>query len=133
MHKVYLDLYPQLAVAAGQRSPEANRAIDQSVEQGSLIVNYLGHGGPKGWADEQIVTNASVLALRNPNNLTFFTTGTCDFSTYDNPDFTSAGEQALTDNTTGGAVGLFTTTRVVDAGLQRRPQPGVLQPRAAAH
>ena len=39
-----------------------------------------------------------MLALRNPNNLTFFTTGTCDFSTYDNPDFTSAGEQVLTDN-----------------------------------
>lgn len=117
VRKVYLDLYPQVAVSAGQRSPEANRAIDQSVEQGSLIVNYLGHGGPKGWADEQIVSNASVLALRNPNNLTFFTTGTCDFSTYDNPDFTSAGEQALTDNPTGGAVGLFTTTRVVEASL----------------
>ena len=116
VHKVYLDLYPQLAVAAGQRSPAANQAIDQSIEQGSLIVNYLGHGGPKGWADEQIVSNASVMALRNVNNLTFFTTGTCDFSTYDNPDFTSAGEQVLTDNTTSGAVGLFTTTRVVDAG-----------------
>lgn len=116
VHKVYLDLYPQMAVAAGQRSPAANQAIDQSVEQGSLIVNYLGHGGPKGWADEQIVSNASVMALRNANNLTFFTTGTCDFSTYDNPDFTSAGEQVLTDNTSGGAIGLFTTTRVVDAG-----------------
>ena len=116
VHKVYLDLYPQVAVAAGQRSPEASRAIDQSVEQGSLIVNYLGHGGPKGWSDEQILTNASVLALRNPTNLPFFVTGTCDFSAYDNPDFTSAGEQVLTDNMTGGAVGLFTTTRVVDAG-----------------
>ena len=115
VHKVYLDLYPQLAVAAGQRSPETNRAIDQSVEQGSLMVNYLGHGGPKGWTNEQILTNASVLALRNPDNLTFFITGTCDFSTFDNPDFTSAGEQVLTDNPTGGAVGLFTTTRVVDA------------------
>ncbi|WP_083322307.1 type IX secretion system sortase PorU [Hymenobacter lapidarius] len=117
LHKVYLDLYPQIVVAAGQRSPEASRAIDQSVEQGSLIVNYLGHGGPKGWTDEQVLTNESVMALRNPNNFTFFTTGTCDFSTYDNPDFTSAGEQSLTDNPTGGAVGLFTTTRVVDAGL----------------
>ena len=117
VHKVYLDLYPQLAVSAGQRSPEASRAITQSVEQGSLIVNYLGHGGPKGWTDEQVLTNESVMALRNPNNLTFFTTGTCDFSTYDNPDQTSAGEQSLIDNASGGAIGLFTTTRVVDAGL----------------
>jgi hypothetical protein len=116
VHKVYLDLYPQLSVAAGQRSPDCNRAIDESIEQGSLIVNYLGHGGPKGWTDEQIVTNASVMALQNSNNLTFMVTGTCDFSTYDNPDFTSAGEQVMTDNVNGGAIGLFTTTRVVDAG-----------------
>jgi len=115
LHKVYLDLYPQIAVAAGQRSPDASRAIDQSIEQGSLIVNYLGHGGPKGLADEQIVTNATVMALRNPSNLTFLVTGTCDFSTFDNPDFVSAGEQVLTDNISGGAVGLFTTTRVVNA------------------
>ena len=132
VRKVYLDLFPQVAVAAGQRSPAANQAIDQAIEQGSLIMNYLGHGGPKGWADEQIVSNASVMALRNSNNLTFFTTGTCDFSTYDNPDFTSAGEQVLTDNYAGGAVGLFTTTRVVDAtanaGLNQAYFNRVLQP-----
>ena len=135
IHKVYLDLYPQVAVAAGQRSPAANQAIDQSIEQGSLIVNYLGHGGPKGWADEQVVSNASVMALRNSNNLTFLTTGTCDFSTYDNPDFTSAGEQVLTDNSSGGAIGLFTTTRVVDAGanaeLNKAYFNRVLQPLAS--
>jgi hypothetical protein len=117
LHKVYLDLYPQFAVAAGQRSSEANRAIDESFERGSLIINYLGHGGPKGWADEQILTNTSVLALQNKNTLPFLVTGTCDFATYDNPDFTSAGEQVLTDNMNeGGAIGLFTTTRVVGAG-----------------
>jgi hypothetical protein len=115
IRKVYLDMYPQVSVAAGQRSPDCNQAIDDSFEQGSLIVNYLGHGGPKGLADEQLITNASVLALQNINNLAFMVTGTCDFSTYDNPDFTSAGEQILTDNPQGGAVGLFTTTRVVDA------------------
>ena len=132
VHKVYLDLYPQQNVAAGQRSSEASRAIDQSIEQGSLIVNYLGHGSPKGWTDEQVVSNASILALRNPNNLTFFTTGTCDFSTYDNPDFVSAGEQSLLDNATGGAIGLFTTTRVVEAGsnaeLNKKYFNRVLQP-----
>ncbi len=116
IHKLYLDLYPQVALAAGQRSPAANQAIDESFEKGTLIWNYLGHGGPKGLADEQLITNASVLALQNARNLPFMVTGTCDLATYDDPDFTSAGEQVLTDNTNGGgAVGLFTTTRVVDA------------------
>ncbi len=140
IHKVYLDLYPQVAVAAGLRSPEMSKAMDQSFEQGSLLINYLGHGGPDGLSNDKIFTNASALALQNHDRLAFLVTGTCDLSTYDNPDFTSAGEQVLTDNANGGgAVGLFTTTRVVEAGLNAglnqafydyvfRPLPGGQMP-----
>jgi hypothetical protein len=68
-------------------------------------VNYhQTHGGVKGWTDEQILTNASVLAMRNQQPPRF-TTSTCDFSTLRQPRLTSAGEQSLTDNYTGGAVG----------------------------
>ncbi|RZK35002.1 MAG: hypothetical protein EOO57_09990, partial [Hymenobacter sp.] len=97
----------------GQRSPAAEAAINDALNQGSLLIGYTGHGGPTGLADERIITTASLLALTNQNRLTFFVTGTCDLSTYDNPDLTSAGESVLTDNATAGAVGLFTTTRVV--------------------
>lgn len=113
IRKAYLDLFPQVNVAAGQRSPAAVAAIDEALEQGSLLTGYTGHGGPRFLADEQLITVPSLLALRNLNRLTFFVTGTCDLSTYDNPELTSAGEQAITDNPSGGAVGLFTTTRVV--------------------
>jgi hypothetical protein len=113
LRKDYLDLFPQVSVAAGQRSPAAVAAIDEAIEQGTLMVGYTGHGSPNYLADEQLVTRSSLLALHNQNRLTFFVTGTCDMSTYDNPDLTSAGELVLTDNATGGAVGLFTTTRVV--------------------
>lgn len=117
VHKVYLDLYPQVSGAAGLRSPEMNKAVDESFEGGSLLINYLGHGGPTGLSNDQIFTNATALALQNSVKLAFMVTGTCDLSTYDNPDFTSAGEQVLTDNANGGgAIGLFTTTRVVEAG-----------------
>ncbi|WP_460620396.1 type IX secretion system sortase PorU [Hymenobacter tenuis] len=114
VYKHYLDMYPQSVVAAGQRSTAAEKAIDAAFEQGSLVINYIGHGGPKGWSEEQILTNASVLRLQNRDRLTFLFTGTCDFSTYDNPELTSAGEQSLTD-IAGGAIGLLTTTRVVYA------------------
>jgi hypothetical protein len=113
IRKDYLDLFPQTSVAAGQRSPAAVAAIDVSLEQGSLLFGYTGHGGPTGLSDEQIITKSSLLALQNQNRLTFLVTGTCDLSTYDNPDLTSAGEAVLTDNLSAGAMGLFTTTRVV--------------------
>ena len=113
LRKDYLDLFPQVATAGGQRSPAAVAAIDEALEQGSLLIGYTGHGSPDHLADEQLITAASLRALQNRNRLTFLVTGTCDLSTYDNPDLTSAGEQALVDNQYGGAVGLFTTTRVV--------------------
>ncbi len=101
VHKVYLDMYPQVAGAGGQNSPSATRAIDEAIEQGSLIVNYAGHGGVRGWTDEQIFTKSDVLNLENITRPTFMLTATCDFSTYDDPEFDSAGEVALT-NVTGG-------------------------------
>ncbi|GGF17946.1 type IX secretion system sortase PorU [Hymenobacter cavernae] len=111
VHKVYLDMYPQTISAAGQRSPDCNKAIDEAIEQGSLIVNYNGHGGPESWAEERIFTRESIAQLKNTQRLSFFITATCDFSTYDNPEVTSAGEQLLTD-TQAGAIALLTTTRL---------------------
>ncbi|MBC6606785.1 type IX secretion system sortase PorU [Hymenobacter sp. BT188] len=118
VHKVYLDMYPQVAGAGGQNSPGASRTIDEAIEQGSLIVNYAGHGGVRGWTDEQIFTKSDVLNLENVTRPTFMLTATCDFSTYDDPEFDSAGEVALT-NVTGGAIGLLTTTRVVISTFNR--------------
>ncbi|UOQ66831.1 type IX secretion system sortase PorU [Hymenobacter volaticus] len=114
IRKIYLAMYQQINGASGERSPDAELAIDNSFEKGSLIINYNGHGGPTSLADERILTNASVLRLLNKNKLTFMVTGTCDFSYYDDPLRDSAGEQALTD-TDGGAIGLYTTTRLVFA------------------
>ncbi|MBO0357771.1 type IX secretion system sortase PorU [Hymenobacter sp. BT186] len=114
VNKNYLDLYQQITGASGEKSPDAERAVDESFEQGSLIINYNGHGGPDGLAQEQLVSHASVLRLQNKNRPTFMVTGTCDFSYYDNPDKDSAGEQALTD-VEGGAIGLYTTTRLTFA------------------
>jgi hypothetical protein len=117
IRKAYLDLYPQVSVAAGQRSPAAEAAINDALDQGSLLIGYTGHGGYDALTDEKIITKTSLLALTNQNRLTFFVTGTCDLSTYDDPDLltsgVSAGEAVVTDNANAGAVGLFTTTRVV--------------------
>ncbi|MBD1396523.1 type IX secretion system sortase PorU [Pontibacter sp. JH31] len=111
-NKVYLDLYRQETVPNGQRSPEAVAAIDKAVEQGSLIVNYTGHGNEVSWAWEQILTTTQMNSWRNKDRLTFLLTATCEFGRYDNPN-RSSGAELLLLSPQGGAIGMLTTTRPV--------------------
>lgn len=111
-NKVYLDLYKQVAAANGQRSPDCVADIDRAVEQGSLLINYVGHGGETGLAAEQIVTVNQINNWNNYNRPTFLVTATCEFGRYDDPRRNSAAELSFL-NPNGGAIGLITTTRPV--------------------
>lgn len=111
-NKVYLDLYQQQAVSNGQRIPEATAALDKAVEQGSLIVNYTGHGNETSWAAEQVLTLPQISSWKNKDKLAFFLTATCEFGRYDDPS-RSSGAETLLLHQEGGAIGLITTTRPV--------------------
>jgi len=109
--KIYLDAYPQETGAGGQTYPQVNTAIANRVEQGALMINYAGHGGEEGLALERIITIDEVLEWENYNNMPLFLTATCEFSRFDDPDFTSAGEHVIL-NPLGGGIALFTTVRL---------------------
>ncbi|MBA9076485.1 type IX secretion system sortase PorU [Rufibacter quisquiliarum] len=110
--KVYLDLFSQVTVPNGQRSPDTNRSLKEEVEKGALLVNYTGHGNAISLADEQILTLNEIQSWKNPDRLTFLLTATCEFGRYDDPKRNSGAETALL-HPNGGAVGLLTTTRPV--------------------
>ena len=111
-NKIYLDMFRQIAAANGQRSPDCAAEIDEAIEQGSLILNYVGHGGETGLAHEQIVTVNQVNNWNNYNRPTFLVTATCEFGRYDDPRRSSAAELSIL-NKNGGSIGLITTTRPV--------------------
>ena len=111
VNKIFLDSYVQLSTPGGDRYPEAVADINTSIEKGCLIWNYTGHGGEVGLAEERIIEIAQIQKWKNINNLPLMVTATCEFSRYDDPDRTSAGELCLLQPE-GGAIGLFTTTRV---------------------
>ncbi|GAB3784997.1 type IX secretion system sortase PorU [Spirosoma horti] len=111
--RVFLDDYPQENTSDGQKAPLVNQLIDQSIEDGQLIINYSGHGGNLVLADEQVVTLKDILSWKN-RRLPLFVTATCQFGRYDDPSANSGAELALLSRT-GGAVGLLTTTRPVYA------------------
>ncbi|MDD5569721.1 MAG: type IX secretion system sortase PorU [Bacteroidales bacterium] len=111
IEKIYFDSYKQESTPGGQRYPEVTNAINQRVEKGALILNYVGHGGPIGLSHERVVEISDVNSWKNFYNMPVFITATCEFSYYDNPDQVSAGEFVFL-NPAGGGVALFTTTRL---------------------
>lgn len=112
LDKIYVDAFPQVITANGQTAPKVEAAINKTVEEGSLIVNYTGHGGESGWAEERILGLNDILSWKNSDNLPLFVTATCEFGRYDNPAITSGAELILLDKKNGG-IGLVTTTRPV--------------------
>ena len=111
LEKIYCDAYVQETGAGGQRYPDVNDAINKRVEKGALIINYIGHGGEVGWALERILQISDIQDWTNINNMPLFLTATCEFSRFDDPERTSAGELVLL-NQNGGGIALFTTSRL---------------------
>ena len=112
--KIYLDAYPQISTPAGSRYPEVNNAINQAMSAGALVINYIGHGGEVGLAHEKVLTLDDIRSWKNKSSMPLLFTATCSVGRWDDPAFQSAGEQCLL-NAEGGAIAMFTTTRVVFA------------------
>ncbi len=117
VRKIYLDAYQQVTMAGGARYPEVNRTINESVNQGALMINYIGHGGPRGLAQQRILTFEDIATWNNKYNMPVFMTATCEFSSFDQPDpeELSAGVRILM-KPEGGTAALFTTTRLAWSG-----------------
>ncbi len=110
--KIYLDAYKQTVTSGGQRYPDVEEAINQNMNKGALVFNYVGHGGETGLSLERVVSIPMIQNWSNINNMPVFISATCEFSRFDDPGRVSAGETTLT-TPYGGAVGLLTTTRLV--------------------
>ncbi|HEX8516145.1 MAG TPA: type IX secretion system sortase PorU [Bacteroidia bacterium] len=112
--KIYMDAYQQESTPGGNRYPGVTDALTKRVEKGALIINYTGHGGEVGLGHERIVEVSDINKWNNINNLPLFFTATCEFSRWDDPDRTSAGEFVFL-NPNGGGIALLTTVRLVFA------------------
>ena len=112
--KIYFDAYAEDVTPAGERYPDVNAAINERVEDGVLILNYIGHANDRFLAHEHVLEVSDINSWSNRNQLPIFVTATCEFSRFDADDV-SAGEYILM-NPNGGGIGLFSTTRVVTSG-----------------
>ena len=111
--KIYLIEYPTVIGASGRLKPDVNKAIIDQINEGTLVMNWTGHGNPHVWAHEHVFENSTTIPqLVNKNRLTFFTAATCDFGRYDDPEEQS-GAELLVLKPDGGGIGVMTATRAV--------------------
>ena len=115
IRKLYLDSFEAQTTAGGQRYPQVNQAISNDVGN-SLYLFYFGHGGINGWAQERVLT---LDEIRNFNNFSgvysrfpLISTITCEFTLWDNPEVSSAGEQVIKIKS-GGASVMITSSRAI--------------------
>lgn len=122
IRKIYLDTYKRELFGSGVRFPDANREIENSVNSGILVFNYIGHGGEEGLAHERIVTLSQLQNWTNRDKLFFFVTASCEVSRFDYPHTTSPACRALF-NPNGGSIGSLSTSRAIYISLAVEMSP----------
>ncbi|MBP1616852.1 MAG: hypothetical protein H6Q14_679 [Bacteroidetes bacterium] len=110
VNKIYEDSYRRIGQSNGYRYPDAQTSLKNKLNEGLLVLNYVGHGSSRSWTHEGLMTFTDLQSLRN-RYLPLWITATCDFSRFDS-DAASGGEAALA-NSQGGAIALLSTVRIV--------------------
>ncbi|MFN1834608.1 type IX secretion system sortase PorU [Balneola sp. MJW-20] len=110
--KIYEFAYPSEISGAGRQVPEATDDLINTVNNGTLVLNYSGHGNEQTLSDEELFRSELIPRFTNRNRLCVLVTATCQFGRYDDIDAQSGAEKMLFAEN-GGIVSAFTTTRVV--------------------
>ncbi len=110
--KLYLDRFEQTKSGGRQESPAAKKAILESLNSGTLLLNYVGHGNETTLSAEEIFKVQDLENWPNQAPLPLWFTATCEFGRHDSPFIRSAAEELLFANSKG-AIGLLATGRPV--------------------
>lgn len=110
--KIYLDRYEQLRSGNAQTSPVAKAALKSTIEEGVLVLNYIGHGNETTLTAERVFTVSDLYDWPENPLLPLIVTATCEFGRHDSPFIRSGAEEFLFAEKKG-AIGMLTTGRPV--------------------
>ncbi|MBL7992941.1 MAG: type IX secretion system sortase PorU [Candidatus Kapabacteria bacterium] len=114
-HKTYLPDFPPENSPGGRRRPAATQDMIAAVNEGVLIFNWIGHGNPRLWANEDfLLRDLTIPQFTNLDRLFFLVAATCDFGRFDNFREQSGAEEMIS-SPRGGAIATFAAGRTVYA------------------
>ncbi len=112
--KLYLDLFPAVSGPTGNTYPQLVSKMNQIVNQGTLLLNYTGHGNYLRLTEEAVVNLSEMMKWKNEGRVPLMVTASCDFAPFDQPQLNPIGFQSLLQNKMGIA-GLVAASRLVFA------------------
>ena len=112
INKIYLTEYPEVKDPNSPyiKKPKAREDFLQKLYNGTLLINYFGHGSPNVWAQEEVFSISDLGLVRTGMKLPFWVAGTCDWAKYDDVNATCVPEELMLMES-NGAVGILSTTR----------------------
>lgn len=114
--KLYEILYPFRTSSTTSRKPDATQDLIETINKGTLLVNYKGHGSEHVWTDEQLfVMDRDFVLLDNPRLWPLFVAATCTWGGFDRPNARCFPEVLLA-HPTDGAVACIAATRFTFVG-----------------
>ena len=112
--KIYLDLFAANKNAGGLSYPLVENEILQTMNSGTLVLNYTGHGNYSRLTEEAVINDQNMQSWNNAGQLPLMITASCDFAPYDQPQLNPIGFSSLMKNNKG-IIGLVAANRLVFA------------------
>ena len=124
--KLYLDLFKASQTLTGATYPEVNKAIQESVQSGTLVLNYTGHGNYLRLSEEAVISKSEMQLWNNVGKLPVMVTASCDFAPYDQPAVAPIGFDALMQDEKG-IIALVAANRLVFAYSNKQINDAFMQ------
>jgi len=115
--KIYLIEFPAIKEPSisGFRKPAATEALMKRINNGTLILNYIGHGAPDIWAHERVLLGSRDFErIQNQSKLPLWVAATCDFGRFDDPMEQGLAEMLFVAKQRGG-IAFMTSARLAYA------------------
>ena len=123
VEKLYMMEYPEVsdASAYGVIKPEATQALFNTLENGTAIISYIGHGSPFQLAQEKLLdlSRGDINQISTGTKLPLWIVGTCSFGWFDDPLNDSFAEELIKADMNCASMVISTTRAITVVGNER--------------
>ena len=121
--KIYMIEYPEISeeTVYGVSKPEATAALLNSLNSGTAILSYIGHGSPYQLAQEKLLDldRGDINQMNVGNRLPLWIVGTCSFGHFDDPLTESFAEELIRAPRNASSMIIATSRPITVTGNER--------------